>query len=154
MKAIGRFAKLKRKIEMKSPEQKFTKIPKGYRITIESYENDGDFGDTTVIEGLSEDAVKNVVALCTVMKTEHGNLYYPSDEQKVKLFNILNRIFNCVSDYIVTEDNLEEYEDDFYNILAETGFIGKEQDQFTRYCKVEYLPEDVFIEDVTERFGF
>lgn len=143
---------------MKALEQKFTKIPKGYRITIESYENDMDFGDTTVIEGLSEEGVKQVVALCTVMQTEeHGNLYYLDDRQKVKLFNILNRIFNCVSDYIVTESNLDEYEDDFYNILSEYGFIGKAEDQFTRYCqsyKIEYIPDDMFIEDVTEQFGF
>lgn len=142
---------------MKALEQKFTKIPKGYRITIDSYENDMDFGDTAVVEGLSEGEVKQVVSLCTAMQTGHGNIYYPTVFQKVKLFNILNVIFDYVNDYTVTVDNLDEYEDDFYNILAAYGFIGKAEDQFTRYCesyKVEYIPEDIFIEDVTERFGF
>jgi hypothetical protein len=143
---------------MKALEQKFTKIPKGYRITIESYENDMDFGDTTVVEGISEEEVKQVVSLCTVMQTEeYANLYYPRDRQKVKLFNILNTIFDYISDCVVTIDNLDEYEDDFCNILSEYGFIGKAEDQFTRYCqsyKIEYLPEDIFIEDVTEKFGF
>lgn len=143
---------------MKTLEQKFTKIPKGYRITIESYENDCDFGDTNIVEGLSEEELKQAVTLCTVMQTkEHGNLYYPSVFQKIKLFNVLNIIFDYVEDCTVTIDNLDKYEDDFYNLLAEYGFIGKAEDQFTRYCqsyKIEYLPDDIFIEDVTAQFGF
>ena len=135
---------------------KFTKIPKGYRITIKSCENDGDYSDTTIIEGLSELDITQLVALCNLMETEdYGNLYYPEEDQKVALFNAINSVFNLVIDYKVTLENIEEYEDGFWRIINESGFLGKGDDQFTRYCdgyKVEYIPEDILIEDVTEKF--
>ena len=146
---------------MKQLEQKFTKIQKGYRITIESYENDCDFYSNNITSGLSLAEVNLVVKLCNSMKSQSrnngcfGNIYSPEDSEKVSLFNRLNDIFSIVKDYKVTEDNLEEYEDYFYNVLSDWGFIGQQEDQFTRYCagyKVEYLKEDVIFEDVTEDF--
>lgn len=137
-------------------KSKFAKIPKGYRLTVESCENDGDFSDTTVIEGLSKEDVKQFVLLCKLMETEdYGNLYYPEEKEKVALFNAINAIFNLVKDCTVTLENIEEYEDDFWEILYKSGFTGKAESQYTRYCngyKVEYIPEDIFIEDVTGEF--
>ena len=148
---------------MKALKQKFTKIPKGYRITIESCENDADYYSTNITDGLSLEEVKMVVQLCKSMKSQSrnngcfGNLYSPEYSEKVSLFNKLNEIFNVVPEYTVTEYNLEDVEDEFYNVLSDWGFIGQQDGQFTRYSagyKIEYLPEDTFIEDVTARFGF
>ena len=137
---------------------KYTKIPSGYRLTLCTAENDTDYGGTSIYEGLSIRELRKAIDLCNLMKGENGNLYSPSLDEKIKLFNELNKIFNLYSYKAITTELLEDdsnVEDYFWSVLNQYGFIGQAEYQFTRYTesfRVEYVPEEISILDVTKEF--
>ena len=128
---------------------KTTIIPKGYRLTISSWENDLDSPRTEVLEGLSEEQVREYVALCTVLMDSQGpvsNLYDPSKEECNEVTDALLKALEPI--------NKEISGDTATDMLWDIGLSSGEF--YTRVCedfKVEYLPEDVVFEDVTERFS-
>lgn len=133
---------------------KKTIIPAGYRIVTKSWENDGDFENTTTINGLSKsdaDFYVDVYKLFTKSYHEsegfHGNLYDPSDIQMRKLLVSLNDVAKIHSKPM--------FDDGYIDILEQLELLGMTDDQLTRVVediKIEFIPVDIEIEDVTDRF--
>ena len=141
---------------------KATIIPAGYRITIDSWENDGDNSRTGIVEELSEQDVKFTIdfALLFTENTVNvgiGNLYDPSDsEQKM----VAEAIREVVAKHSPLSENLSEYftdvDSDVYSMLGYAYQLGLSGGDFcTRVLesiKVEYIPEPIVIQDVTVKF--
>lgn len=144
-------------------------IPAGYRLTVNSWENDGDNSKTEVFTGLSKEKTQYYVDLCKLLrvysggKREFGNLYDPS-EAKLTAFSdavklivdnhpIVKRLFD---EYVEAADGVnvvDLYPEFALDDLFEMGLTGG--DFYTRVCEqytVEYIPNDIVIEDVTEQF--
>ncbi len=70
--------------------KKFTEIKAGYRLTVTSWENDGDNYNTKSQDGLTKEESVFLVELITLFKSRHnrhglsrtfGNMYDPSDKE-------------------------------------------------------------------------
>jgi len=142
---------------------KATIIPAGYRITVDSWENDGDNSRTETIEGLSEQDAKFTVDFALLFGSVNGkdegfgNLYEPSDQEIEGLNKAIKRVVAKHSP--LSSDLHEVFEDvdsdiDVYLEYAyDLGLTGG--DFFTRVLesiKVEYIPEPIEIQDVTAKF--
>ena len=121
-----------------------TVIPKGYRLTIDSWENDGDLSKTVIIDGLSENEINYYVEICKALKGKLGNLYDPSEEELDEL------------DTFAVSLGLKYGEMDSCDLNEQLYVMGLSSEEFhTRMCdgfKVEYLPEKVVLQDVTDKF--
>lgn len=145
---------------------KVTKIPAGYRLTVVSWENDGDNYNTKVLEGLSRETCQMYVDLCKLLGVSNGhrdrnlsNLYEPSEDQIEKLTDAFMPI---VAKYLHTVIPLEDIEDatnkeyvcDYImSVLYDLGLSCGEW--YTRVCEsvtIELVPQDVLFEDVTKEF--
>jgi hypothetical protein len=144
-------------------------IPAGYRLTVHSWENDGDNGKTEVLSGLSREKTQYYVDLCKLLrvytkgKRDFGNLYDPS-ESKLTAFS--NAVKLIVDNHPAAKQEFDEYTEESNGVnvvdlypefaledLFEMGLSGG--DFYTRVCEqytVEYIPTDIIIEDVTEQF--
>lgn len=147
---------------------KQTIIPAGYRLTITSWENDADHYKTKVLEGVTKEEAAFLVEFCQLYSSQNepysygiGNMYEPSDEE---VEQVRSSQFEVVSRHIETikhsarfreqfiDENEQTYEEGF-DIAYDLGLSGGAF--FTRVCasvKVEYVPHDIIIEDVTEQF--
>ena len=135
---------------------KTTTIPAGYRLTVKSWENDGDNNQTKIIEGIQHDEdVMFYVALCKMhdMDTPYSNLYDPRDKE-IQMHN------SALLELIKKFPNMTYYDkplttaSDVRNIMDSIG-IGATEYYLTRVCdcfKIEYIKEDIVFEDITERF--
>jgi hypothetical protein len=141
---------------------KNTIIPKGYRLTIISWENDGDAPQTKVIEGLSRDEVVFRVALCKLLRSHndsppgYGNLWEPNDEEVDKFRAVLAAV---IRQHIKVYPDLDGDESDemLSDYGTETLFdMGLSHGEwFTRVCeswKVEHVPQDIILKVVTQEF--
>ena len=131
-------------------------IQRGYRVTVTTWENDADNYNTKTVDGLTESATKFVVKLCKLHQSRRregcfGNLYDPTDNQ-IRLYNeALQKLVDehegdLPVEYCTDSDGVQEY-------ASELGFSSEEF--FTRVfdkIKIEYFPESIEIEDVTEKF--
>ena len=142
---------------------KTTIIPAGYRITVDSWENDGDNSRTKTIEGLSEQDAKFAVDFALLFGSRNGkdegfgNLYEPSDKEMNKVGEAIKEVVAKHSP--LPKDLSEVFEDadsDVFCMLEyayDLGLTGGEF--FTRVLdgiKVEYIPEPIEIQDVTTKF--
>jgi hypothetical protein len=151
---------------------KETIIPAGYRLTVVSWENDGDNYNTKVLEGLSRDRVEYFVDLCKMTTRcgygnykgmwpeipDFGNMYEPNDEELQKFSKfVFGVLYNHLpwketgDDAPLTEEDAQYYvSEDLYDL----GLSGSEG-FFTRVCdefKVEFIKEPILLNDVTEEF--
>lgn len=148
---------------------KQTIIPAGYRITVVSWENDGDNYNTKVSEGWTKEEVAFLVPFIKVVTAHLGNEYDPDDEQKDEVADIVEALVEKnpaihlserLKDYfrLATE---EEKEDEYYSRLDGSSellydFVGGSEYYWTRVCesiKVEYIPNEIILQDVTEEFA-
>jgi hypothetical protein len=135
---------------------KFTIIPKGYRLTVKTWENDADNYRTETISGLSENDVKFFTKLCKLFEDDQlNNLYEPSDEE-LEYFDLkLNEFIEENKDIVPNDfigDEIANF-DDLHDTLFEMGICAEEF--FTRVIesyKVEFIPEEIKILDVTDKF--
>lgn len=132
-------------------------IKKGYRLTVESWENDGDNDNTVILDGLEESKVKFLVEICKRLSSNYhfsneenhqfGNMYDPSDSE-------LNEFYDYMRPILVKYNkDVEDDEDYLGEVLDDLGLSSI--DFFTRICQrfiVEYVPQDIEIEDVTHKF--
>ena len=64
-----------------------TVIPAGYRLTVKSWENDGDNSNTVVLEGLTESKTPYLVDICKLFDHSHDygnrlcNMYEPENHE-------------------------------------------------------------------------
>jgi|SRR5579859_5972 len=129
-------------------------IPKGYRLTVVSWENDGDNYNTKIKSGLTKEYALFFVDLCKAVDhdSEIANLYEPSDEEVGDAHRVLRDV---MIKHRKADENepLDEVGDSAMEYLYDLGLCHGEF--FTRVCesfKVELVPEDVHFEDVTKDF--
>lgn len=133
-------------------------IKPGYRITCTSWENDADNYNTKTVDGLSEDTVRFHVDLLKLIagsncndKTVFGNMYEPRNEA-IKAFEA------AVLEVLRKHDKLDlEYDtlDTAMSIIGDYTGYG-DDGFFTRVVEsleVEYIPQEIIIEDVSNKFG-
>ena len=137
-------------------------VPAGYRLTIVSWENDGDNYNTKVVEGLSRERCQYLVDLCKMLhfsigsRNDYNNLYEPSDEEIEKLTDAMVDIVakhpvspKDLPDPMNREDVRDYVIEDLYDLGLSMG------EWYTRVCEkytVELVPPGVVFEDVTKEF--
>lgn len=152
---------------------KQTVIPAGYRITVESWENDADNYKTEIMEGLQKASIEFLVDFAKLFYSKnnwngpkgHGNMYEPRAKElndfqeaymKVVSKHITKDAEPSLLQYFWDEDNNLLYDDQHDGIMElayELGLSGG--DFFTRVLdsiKVEYIPTEIVLQDVTEEF--
>lgn len=152
---------------MTASTMKFTEIKAGYRLTVHSWENDGDYDNTVIKDGLSKDEVLFLKPLFELLKTKSrnpgcfGNMFDPSGKQ---IQNLVDAVRLTTTENIAHADEdwkrvIENTEDDmtlmdyFVETMSDYGLTGGEY--YTRVfhgLKIEFVPEAVRIQDVTDQF--
>lgn len=145
---------------------KQTIIPAGYRLTITSWENDGDHYQTIVVAGLTTARVRFIIELCKLFRSHHsvpgcfGNLYDPTTREIHQANEAVARVFQKHRSAL-TDDELEMLDgnsepDEEGLAVYVTDFIGQSDDfAFRVFSKavVESIPAAIYIEDVSAEFG-
>lgn len=148
-----------------------TIIPAGYRLTVVSWENDGDNYQTKVLEGLTKEQTQFYVEFLKWFDSKNqpnhkfktfGNMYDPSESEvaeahnyiKVTLFQYSD-IINNLWEYNVIEDCITD--DDFSDVINDlhSNVCGRSEEFYFRVVesiKVEYIKEPIVLEDVTKEF--
>ena len=136
----------------------YTVIPAGYRLTVRSWENDADHESTQVIDGLSKDTVKFLLAVGELFKigAEFSNMYDPDHSDIVELSEELKKIKNKFPNefrYYCKDKGLDYIEDSLVDVVGH--LIGFSTEYYTRVLDnyfVEFIPEDIKINIVTKEF--
>ena len=139
-----------------------TIIPAGYRLSVVSWENDGDNYRTEVLEGLTAEQVKFYVAVCKLFYSENGysrndktcfgNMYEPSEAELQEAYAAVKQVAESFRGLVATEE-LDNAIEDPLDFIAK--FISYSPDYTTRVfesCKVEYTPCAIILQDVTADF--
>lgn len=132
-------------------------IKKGYRIAVVSWENDADNYRTISQDGLGETEVASYVDMLKLLKgsycndrTVFGNLYEPCEHEEEEFYAAIRPIM----DKHGIQYDPEYPSDTFCGIVDK--FTGYGEGYLTRVVEsitVEYVPEDIIIEDVSKNFG-
>lgn len=144
-----------------------TVIPAGYRLSISSWENDGDLWYTNVLEGLNKERVKMLIAVCKLFvhynQGGYGNAYKPRYEDVIAAGNAVLHVMLKEYPQGATCEEAEwisgiNDDDDLYDFVVEYVsdlFDGDGEFTFKAFdgAKVELIPEDIHIEDVSNEFG-
>lgn len=144
---------------------KFTTIPQGYRITVESTENDGDNDRSESLSGLNKSDTQFYVALLRALKRGYDcdNLYDPSEEEMQTVVDTALPVYEQYRDLIspsikeyFEEDGVLIQEDQFSAIADLLGKFGLQGGEFVIRSidgiLVEWIPEEIKIQDVTGEF--
>jgi hypothetical protein len=140
----------------------------GYRISITSWENDGDNYNHKTLTVQSADDARAVVALCNLLHPQHdtpkqtfGNMYEPSESDLADFVAavsaipaITNFLHKTVPGMEQDMQDSEDYMDSIMDVLYDLGLCGGEN-FFTRVCEkvdVHYYAEPVYADDVTAEF--
>lgn len=144
-------------------------IKAGFRLEVETWENDADNYRTKVLDGLTEAEVKFYVELAKahysmngLRKKGFGNMYEPGFNEKEeyadamraifrKHISVLNKIWDDFEPSWIDE---ESFLDMVRSVNYELGIGGSEY-YFTRVTdsiKVSYTPVDIYLEDRTAEF--
>jgi hypothetical protein len=128
-------------------------IKSGYRITVTSWENDGDNYATESKDGLTHDRVRYHCDLLQLIsgsncndKTVFGNMYEPDDDE-IELFR--EAVDKVIATHEIAGDDSFDSALDIINEYTGSG------DQYTRVAEeivVEFIPTRIDIEDVTKEF--
>lgn len=139
---------------------KFNTILAGYRFTFVSWENDGDNKKTIVKEGVQEAEAKLLGKLASLIQLGGCGLennYEPSEKEQKKAFKILLPIFEKHKD-IFDESDMNLFRKDVGQMVdyINENMLGHGEDGYwmraLQSTKVEYIPEEINIEDVTSKF--
>lgn len=141
---------------------KFTIIPAGYRFTFTSWENDGDNYNTIIKQGVDEANAQLLGELAYNIsrgKTGLENIYEPSDDEKEAGYAVLWSIFKK-HEALFDKKKFEEFKKDGLNMVMyiDSNILGSSSEGYLMRglgdYKIEYLPEKITIEDVTDKFKF
>ena len=136
-------------------------IKAGYRITVDSYENDGDSSNTNSIDGLSELEAKFHVELLSLYTSEggFGNVYdfddseFPTEDDynKARLAIVSKPEYQqFISDWYIK--NPEYFADAGSDIISDYTGDSEWATRQVESILVEYVPEEITLEDVTSQF--
>lgn len=131
-------------------------IKAGYRVTVTSWENDADSYSTRTIDGLDENKVRFHVDLLKLIagsncndSTVFGNMYEPSDKE-TEAFE--KAVIEVLEKHDAGYEGCEAL-DIAHDIIGDyTGY----SEFYTRVVDsivVEYVPQEIIIEDVSTKFG-
>jgi len=154
----------------KSEPPKYTIIPAGYRLTVTSWENDADNYRTMFKEGLSLEQVKLDLELCQLLLSEYGPTGYgfgnlldddSIHDYQVEILKVLNKHKDILPNDVDLDEEMDE--DDPYSSTSwfdyvqelNSEYFGNSEGYITRVfesCKVEYISDDIKLEDVTDQF--
>ena len=120
-------------------------IPKGYTITITSWENDGDDYDTVYIKGLPTKDIVNEVLL--VLKW-FGHAYEDMGNDNIQHEEILDRLWYCIEGGTITKEFFDRFmgdvefpvigddqaHDDWLDRVAQSGGYDEVEDMVRGFC--------------------
>ena len=143
---------------------KETIIPAGYRLSVTTWENDGDNYQTKMLEGLTKERVTALVALCKLFSSKNrgagiGNIYDPNDHERAKANRAISKVLKKYPEefpfFVEGKEDDEEdgVSDSAWTLIYDLGLAGG--DFYTRVMeriKVEYMPTEVRLSDVTDEF--
>lgn len=146
-----------------------TVIPAGYRVTVHSWENDADAKRTITKEGLSKEMAKFFVEFARLFYSQNnyhgpkgfGNVYQPSrrslDDAHAASREVILANWDAFTE-MWDDIEPEELSDDdcIWDITSELHYElfggGEFHFRVLESFKVEYLPVEVHLSDVTEEF--
>lgn len=134
-------------------------IPAGYRLIIDSWENDGDNSQQVTLDGLSELEVTAYTQICKLIAPgeEISNLYgevYDNEDLDNAILAIVPILQEAKIIKGKGKPSVKKHVDVVSDVLSKLGLNNC--DYFTRVCEkfnVQYIKEPVVLEDVTERFS-
>ena len=146
-----------------------TVIRSGYRITCSSWENDWDNHNTKTIDGLTEDEAAFICDVLTHFKSHHsgknmwGNMYEPKDDKIAGFVEAMNEVIErhpCAKKYLSIENFDDMSEDEIAECQVESlrDFLydmwggGEFFTRVVESIRVEYIPETITLDDVSEIF--
>lgn len=144
------------------------KIPAGYIMTYQTWENDADNFKSHRFEGLTEQKVKDIKEFLELFHSENypknGKRCFGNAYGSLDIGGIISR-HTAMVDAIVnskyTPEELEEIDDDFLEVEDEirvliSDYLGHSSDYESRVynddLKILYNPTEVVLEDVTKKF--
>ena len=142
-----------------------TIIKAGYRLTVNSWENDADYHQSITVDGLIKIQVEFLIKFLSLFTSDkYGNIYGEiSDAKEEALIKEVNQVISLYRNNPNLERdfgnllNVEEIDLDLDDIISLVGdYLDYSENYYTRVFDgyiVEYLPEDIHIEDVTEQFN-
>jgi hypothetical protein len=165
-------------LEEKGGDPEFTILKAGYRLTIESWENDLDSYNTFTQEGYSKEDIAFLIKFSKLFcrGSKFSNLYEPSasvikelgqtliqliDAEKPNSYHALRDVYEDLEEMVTTalrDENSVEFMEFFSQDLS-PHFFGSGDSNFpffTRVCekiKVEFIPETIRIRNVSKEFG-
>lgn len=136
---------------------------KGYHIVVTSWENDADYYKTESIHYADradvEKAVKILRLFTSVNNHKHPGIGNSQHRDKSKVYTAFYNLIEANPGIIpVTLDDIEEDRVDVYELLEhvpDVGILSSEHylARVVESIRVEYYPEDVYCEDLTEEFN-
>lgn len=142
--------------------------PAGYYLNVTTWENDGDNYRTVSAHYTSEADVRGAIEICKLFRSKNS---HPNPGIGNATQNDFSEIIDGLYDFIkknpgvltVTAEEIEDDEGDgtllVYRLLGsipKLGLVGDFDWFYTRVFErftVEYFPEDVFCDDLTEQFA-
>jgi hypothetical protein len=156
---------------------KQTIIPAGYRLSITSWENDGDNHQTEVLQGLSKERVEYLLAVCKLFTSgsnnngaTFGNMYEGSAYQRagacVAIAQVMEQHRDALTDgelemlsEIVLDEENDEYDEDTIADFGLDDIVSELLSYSECYtyrvydgAEVEYIPHEIRMDDVTGQF--
>ena len=146
-----------------------TIIKKGYRVTVKTWENDADNYKSGSIEGLSHQEAAFLVDFVKLFSSQNdrrnrgiGNMYDPSEAEREKAFERVKKVVEKHRTAVENNEEIKQYffDEDVYffeDVWAEYAyeltlsggvFYTRVMDSY----KVEFIPQDIVLEDVTGEF--
>lgn len=139
---------------------KYTTLPAGYRLTVNSWENDGDASATKIVAGLTRTQVKYYLEFLKLLEndSEYSNMFDPTFEQIAAFHAEFVQIAKKYSAELVEacaptgQHQVHAAVVKLNEMLLGWGSEGFYTRVFESF-KVEYFPEEILIQDVTEEFN-
>lgn len=148
---------------------KQTIIPAGYRLSVTSWENDGDAYHIEIIEGLTKERVDYALELCNLFQSRSyntdcfGNMYQPNMKERLAAEDAIRAVLEKhravlttyeLEQLAIESDLINQYGGpEFNQIVGE--FLSSSEDYLYRAyhdAKVEFVPSAIIMEDVTGEF--
>ena len=138
-------------------------IKAGYRVTVTSWENDGDNYNTLSKDGMTAEAARLVYQLLSLLEGDLGNMYEP-DEEECELLTeavipIIKQNLSILGEFGYSVYKQSDVDFPMYATQVATSIIGDftgfSEGYYTRKVEsivVEYVPAEIVIQDVTHEF--
>jgi hypothetical protein len=139
-------------------------IPAGYLFTFVTMYDDGYFPRTITMEGLSEEKANFIAEIANIIEANQTGLEnkpYPHTEIFEQAYNVLWPVFEKHSNLFNAQE-MQNFKSDIQemikyinkNILDHfgPGENGIFMCAFSDYYKIEYVPEQIILHDVTSKF--